>query len=205
MPRRSGGSIGRTGADRGAGVRRWMGVWTALYAAVLLAGAPPGAAAQAAGDDLTTVDGIVTALYASISGGVGVPRDEERFLSLFAPDARLVPTNPRAPAGYIALTPEGYWERSMASLVAMGFTEAEIARTTERFGNVTHVFSTYVSFREDQGDPDVPFARGINSIQLVHHQGRYWVLTVFWDSERPGNPIPARYLPGGSSRPGGDG
>lgn len=152
--------------------------------------------AQAAPDDLTTVDGVITALYASISGGVGVPRNQERFLALFAPDARLVPTNPRAPGGYIALTPEEYWERSMESLVAMGFTEAELSRTIESFGNVTHVFSTYASFREDQGDPEVAFARGINSIQLVRHQGRYWVLTVFWDSERPGNPIPERYLPG---------
>lgn len=166
------------------------------WALVTAAAVPSSLRAQAAGDDLTTVDGIITALYASISGGVGVPRSEDRFLALFAPDARLVPTNARAPGGYIALTPEEYWERSMESLVAMGFTEAEISRTTESFGNVTHVFSTYASYREDQGDPEVAFARGINSIQLVRHQGRYWVLTVFWDSERPDNPIPERYLPG---------
>lgn len=161
----------------------------------LAGGGGPGWA-QAPADDLTTVQGVTTALYASISGGVGEERSRERFMGLFAPDARLMPTNSQAPAGYMALTPEAYWERSMDMLTEMGFTEAEIARTTESFGNVTHVFSTYESYREDQGPPDGPFARGINSIQLVWHQGRYWVLSIFWDSERPGNPIPDRYLPG---------
>ena len=38
--------------------------------------------------------------------------------------------------------------------------------------------------------------RGINSIQLFHDGSRYWVVTVLWDSERPDNPIPPRYLGG---------
>ena len=66
----------------------------------------------------------------------------------------------------------------------------------ETFGNLTHAFSTYESYREDQGDPDTPFARGINSIQLILHRGRYWITSISWDSERPGNPIPDRYIGG---------
>jgi hypothetical protein len=165
-----------------------------LVATLFLPLSPAGFSAQQ--DDLSTVDGVITALYASISGPVGQERDRDRFEALFAPDAKLIPTNSSAPGGYIYLTPETYWDRSAEMLTRIGFTEAEVARTTETFGNITHVFSTYESYRGDEGDPDTPFARGINSIQLVWYQDRYWVLSVFWDSERPDNPIPRRYLGG---------
>jgi hypothetical protein len=58
---------------------------------------------------------------------------------------------------------------------------------------VTHRFSTYES-RGRAEDP-TPFARGINSIQLLNDGQRWWIVTVFWDSERANNPIPAKYLP----------
>ena len=40
-----------------------------------------------------------------------------------------------------------------------------------------------------------PFARGVNSIQLVRQDGRWWVVTILWDVERPDQPIPPPYLP----------
>lgn len=166
-----------------------------LAAALLL---PAGATSQEADPaDVESVDAVITALYASISGPAGEERDFQRFRSLFTPDGKLIPTapvGPNTPHGYLYWTPEEYWERNAAALTRIGFTEAEIGRTTETFGRVTHVFSTYESYREDQGEPDVPFSRGINSIQLVHADGRYWIVSVFWDSERPDNPIPGRYI-----------
>ncbi len=39
-----------------------------------------------------------------------------------------------------------------------------------------------------------PFMRGINSIQLLNDGGRWWVVSVFWDAERPGLTIPSEYL-----------
>ncbi len=74
-----------------------------------------------------------------------------------------------------------------------GFFEREIARRVERFGAVAHVFSTYES-RKAESDP-VPFVRGINSIQLFFDGKRWWAVTIFWDSERPDQPIPAEFLP----------
>ena len=172
-----------------------------LLAAALLMGAA--AVRPAAGQtgtpepdpaDVGSVDAIIAALYDVISGPVGEERDQERFRSLFTPDARLIPTNAQAPDGYVALTPDEYWARSAEQLATIGFTEAEIGRTTETFGLVTHAFSTYESYRGDRGDPDTPFARGINSIQILESGGRFWIMTVMWDSERPGNPIPDRYI-----------
>lgn len=147
--------------------------------------------------DVESVDGIIAALYESISGPAGEPRDWDRFHALFVPEgARLIPSG-RGPKGqptYQVWTPEVYRERAGPQLESGGFFEREIGRTTERFGNVVHVFSAYESLRT-LADPE-PFARGINSIQLFHDDTRYWVVTIFWDSERPDNPIPPRYLGG---------
>ncbi len=38
------------------------------------------------------------------------------------------------------------------------------------------------------------FARGINSFQLFNDGKRWRVVTIYWDAERPGNPIPDKYL-----------
>jgi len=74
-----------------------------------------------------------------------------------------------------------------------GFFERQIAAKTEEFGVMTHVFSTYESRRNAADEKTI--ARGINSIQLLHDGGRCWIVTVYWDSERPGNEIPRKYLP----------
>ena len=165
----------------------------ALTALALLLPAPS-AAQEADPADVATLDGVMAALYDVISGPAGQARDWDRFRSLFIPDgARLVPSGRgQQGAGYQVWTPEQYVERAGASLERDGFFEQEIGRTTEEFGNVVHVFSAYDS-RRTLDDPE-PFARGINSIQMFHDGTRYWIVTIFWDSERPDNPIPARYL-----------
>ncbi len=157
---------------------------------------PAGARAQDADPaDVSSQDAIVAALYDVISGPAGEARDWDRFHSLFIPEgARLIPTGmgPDGTPRHTVLTPAGYVERAGRSLERDGFFEVEIGRVTEEFGNIAHVFSSYAS-RRTADDPE-PFARGINSIQLLHDGSRWWVVTVLWDSERPGNPIPVEYL-----------
>ncbi|HEX7159279.1 MAG TPA: hypothetical protein VF214_09710 [Edaphobacter sp.] len=147
-------------------------------------------------EDVGSVEAIVAALYDVISGPKGQPRDWDRMRSLFIPDARLIPARidrdtHRADA--IVLTVDGYIERSSPTMSANGFFEHSIHNEVEQFGNIVHVWSTYES-RHNADDPQ-PFARGINSIQLLKSGERYYVIEVLWDSERPDNPIPAKYLP----------
>ncbi|HEV2707822.1 MAG TPA: hypothetical protein VGV59_18020 [Pyrinomonadaceae bacterium] len=147
-------------------------------------------------DDLTTIDGIITALYDSISGPAELKRDLTRFRTLFAEGARLIPVRP-APDGSVAaqvLDVDEFFRIASENFKIAGFFEREIARPrTDTFGRITHVLSTYESLRS-ASDPQ-PFARGVNSIQLFHDGTRYHVVTIFWDFERPDNPIPAEYLP----------
>jgi hypothetical protein len=144
--------------------------------------------------DVASVDAIIAALYDVISGPAGQARDWDRFRSLFVPGARLIPTGGPTgqPARAVVLTPDEYVQRSRTTLERDGFFEREIGRTTESFGRITHVFSAYDSKRT-LADA-TPFARGINSIQLLDDGTRWWVVTVYWDAERPDTPIPERYL-----------
>ncbi len=181
-------------------LRRWA--LLAVLAAVPLA-AVPDARAQApttiSADpaDVGSVDAILKALYDVISGPAGQKRNWDRMRSLFVEGARLIPTGQRADGTRVMrmLTVEEYIAGSGPILERDGFFEREIGRTTEQFGQIVHVFSAYDSKRLPT-DP-APFARGINSIQLRHDGTRWWVVTIFWDSERADNPIPAKYLRSG--------
>jgi hypothetical protein len=155
-------------------------------------------AVAAKAEDVDSIDSIIKALYGSISGPAG-HRDLERVRSLFRPDARLMVCRAaRQEAGDGVKTMQVFSIDEFIKVIeprvkTEGFFEREIARRVEHFGSVAHVFSTYES-RRDERDPQ-PFVRGINSIQLFFDGKRWWFVTVFWDSERPGQPIPAEYLP----------
>jgi DNA-binding beta-propeller fold protein YncE len=144
--------------------------------------------------DVASIDAILTALYDVISGPAGQKRNWDRFRGLFAPGARLIPTGrrPDGSQGMRVLTPEDYVNTAGRNLETNGFFEREIGRRTQTFGGITHVFSAYDSKRT--AADAAPFARGINSIQLLNDGKRWWVVTIFWDSERADNPIPAEYL-----------
>jgi hypothetical protein len=146
-------------------------------------------------DDVRSADAIIAALYDVISGPAGQKRDWDRFRSLFTPGARLIPTGRRPDGSHLirVLSPDEYATGSAPMLEANGFFEREISQTSETYGGMVHRFSTYESRRA--ASDSVPFARGINSIQLMNDGQRWWIVTVFWEAERSGNPIPPRYLP----------
>lgn len=154
--------------------------------------APPAISADS--KDVASADAIIAALYDVISGPLGQKRNWDRFRSLFVPGARLIPTSVAADMTrrIRVMTPDEYATASGSRLEQAGFFEREISRTGETFGNVTHAFSTYESRRAAADDK--PFARGINSIQLFNDGARWWIVTVYWDSERKDNPLPAKYL-----------
>jgi DNA-binding beta-propeller fold protein YncE len=141
--------------------------------------------------DVASIDAIISALYDVISGPAGQRRDWDRFRSLFVPGARLIPTGRRQDGMRVlrVITPDEYATNIGPQLENGGFFEREIGRRTEQFGAVVHVFSAYDSKRT--AADTVPFARGINSIQLFNDSKRWWVVSIFWDSERRDNPIPA--------------
>jgi hypothetical protein len=145
--------------------------------------------------DVSSMDGIMKALYEVISGEAGQKRDWNRFRSLFHPGARMIATGKNPQTGVVgarAVTPEEYITRNSAFMEKEGFFEREIARRADIYGNIAQVFSTYASFHK--ADDKKPFQRGVNSFQLLNDGKRWWVMTIYWQGETPENPLPKQYL-----------
>lgn len=158
-----------------------------LLPAVLL----PLAFAQAAEPvDFSTVDGLVRALYTTISGPKGQKRDVELQRKLFVPGARLVATR-KKPDGSIALvnmSVDDYMALAFPYMESKGFFEREAGRRVEQWGRVAQVWSAYESF--ERAEDATPFERGINTLSLVHDGQRWWVAGLVWDAEEPGKAVP---------------
>ena len=145
--------------------------------------------------DVESIDAIIAASYDVISGPVGKKRDWNRDRSLFYPGARLIPT--AKPGANDGLAPqildlEGFIARVEPYFAEHGFFETEIARRTEQFGHIAHVWSTYES--RHSADDSKPFMRGINSVQLFYDGNRWWIVNIFWQQESARDPIPEEYL-----------
>jgi hypothetical protein len=148
-------------------------------------------------DDVSSIDGIINAAYDVISGRAGRPRDWERERALFFPGARLIPTATVPGRNDVDLAPlildvDGYIERVEPIFAQSGFYETEVARRTEQFGQIAHVWSTYES--RHSGEDREPFMRGINSFQLFHDGSRWWIVNIYWQHESAAHRIPEKYL-----------
>ena len=148
--------------------------------------------------DTASVDAVIAALYASVSHPDGQDPDWPRMRKLFLPVGMLVPPK-RPQPGHVHRArrrrlprplPAGHGGREAAG-ETNAFYEIEVARQLDCFGNVCQAFSTYESRRAPTDEK--PFTRGINTIQLLNDGQRWWIASIVWDSERPGNPIPPEY------------
>ena len=143
--------------------------------------------------DVKSLDAIVAAVYDVISGPPGA-RDWNRFNSLFAKDARLiavrVPKDGGKP-GLVVMTAADYAGMAGKYFLEHGFFEHELSRKTDSFGAMTHIYTTYESRETKDGKP---IDRGINSMEFFFDGERWWCVEIYWDAERPGNPIPEKYL-----------
>jgi hypothetical protein len=146
--------------------------------------------------DVASIDAIIKSSYDTISGPARQRRDWDRQRSLFVPGARLIPTAVKAGENEGDLAPQlldvdAYIARVEPFFHDNGFYETEVARRTEQFGHIAHVWSTYES--RHRADDSEPFMRGINSFQLFHDGGRWWIVNIYWQHETTAHPIPENY------------
>lgn len=132
--------------------------------------------------DVSTLDGIIAAMYDVISGPAGQPRDWNRFRSLYIEGARLIPI-PKGGQPPRLLSPEDYIRRVEPIFAVEDFWERETHRDTQILGKVAHVLSTYESSRTPGGPA---FETDKNSIQLMNDGARWWIVNVMWNTPRAG-------------------
>ena len=151
---------------------------------------PPPAAAT----DVRSMDAIMHAYYDVISGPAG-NRDWNRFYSLFVPGGRLIQTSRSGPDRIprtTVMTPQEFAQELGPYFAKNSFYEKEISsHSVDTFGAITQRFSTHVIMDTPS---DAKPERGIASAQLFNDGKRWYIVTVYWDNETPGNAIPSRYL-----------
>src|SRR5580698_4964975 len=141
-------------------------------------------------DDVKSIDAIMHAAYDSISGPAGA-RDWNRFRSLFLPQARFTQIGEGADGAKVVIS----WNvdefvRDAGFIFAKDpFYENALVNKPESYGGMTQVLSSYESKRAPDGKP---FDRGVNSFQVLNDGKRWWIVSIFWDSERADNPLPAK-------------
>jgi hypothetical protein len=137
-----------------------------------------------------TLDSTIKTLYAVISGEKGEARDWELFNYLFAPEAKLIPTGTNKEGVHVArfMSPQEYINTSGEWLVDNGFFEKEVARSVHKLGNIAQVFTTYEAY--NHLGKTTPFMTGINSIQMLYDNNRWWIINVYWQQASKQNPIP---------------
>jgi hypothetical protein len=160
-------------------------------AAFAQASATAAAPATASCPSTRTLDELVKALYAAVSG----PANQDRacFRDVFTADARLAPIR-KLPDGSFQpymLTVQG-WIDAVAKHGNGVFYEKGVLTKTEVYGRLAHLWSTYETHEDLNGKP---IARGINSIQAVNDGTRWRIVEIVWQAETPDAPVPAQYLP----------
>lgn len=167
-----------------------------LAALLLTATALPAFAQEVDPDDVASPDAIVRAGYDAISHAPGESFDWERFRSLFLPEAKLIPNLEQSGGELQVLSPQGFtdWIDSVMDVDAenyQGFVEEVIHNEVFQYGDIAHVTSSY---QKRFWDGDDILGRGINSFQLVHNGGRWWIVSVVWDEEVGAGALPHEFM-----------
>jgi hypothetical protein len=139
--------------------------------------------------EFATIDGLMTALYESISGPPG-GQDFELSRRIQHPDVRLVRTRLDETGKPVAFSFSGdeYEANARALLADMPFYEVETERRVVRFGNVAQVFSAYEARTAPEGGELIK--RGMNCAHLFDDGARWWLMHMIWDDERDGVEVP---------------
>ncbi|QXP78973.1 MULTISPECIES: hypothetical protein [Winogradskyella] len=144
--------------------------------------------------NVATLDSTIATLYTVVSGEKGVKRDWVLFKHLFHNNAKLIPagTSSEGKKAVRYMSSDDYITTSGNWFDRNGFYQKETQRTVETFGNITHVFSSYESYKT-KGD-ETPFLKGVNSIQLFNDGTRWWIINLYWAQESKNKPMPKPHL-----------
>lgn len=140
-------------------------------------------------NDVKTIDALIKASYEVVSGEKGASRQWERDNYLHHPKA-VYSYFDRQKNQQSTLTLAEFHKETDDMIFATAFYEREINREVRIYGNIAHVWSTY----ETRLQKDGPVARrGINSIQLVYENNRWFVISWTFCGETENNKIPQTF------------
>lgn len=140
-------------------------------------------------NDAKTIDALIKASYEVVSGEKGAKRQWERDIYLHHPEA-VYSYFDKQKGGQRTMTLQEFHKETDAMVFHTDFYESEINREVRVFGNIAHVWSTYETRLEKDGKVE---RRGINSIQLIYENDRWYILSWTFCGETDENIIPKTF------------
>lgn len=140
-------------------------------------------------NDVQTIDALIKASYEVVSGEKGAKRQWERDQYLHHQKA-VYSFLDRVKQEQVTMTLEEFHKETDEMIFNTAFYESEVNREVRIFGNIAHVWSTYETKLEKNGKVE---RRGINSIQLVFENNRWYIISWIFCGETDKNIIPKTF------------
>lgn len=138
--------------------------------------------------DLDDILALCPRLYAAVGWNAQKAPDWDTFRACCHPAATLAALSSGAASPIPVETFVVAMTEQRATGALTDFSEVEIARHVEAFGNVASVHSSFIA--EMNGEK----RRGVTFAQIVRHEGRWVILSAIWDNEDDGKIIPASLI-----------
>lgn len=140
-------------------------------------------------NDAKTIDALMKASYEVVSGEKGAKRQWERDNYLHHPKV-VYSFFDRKKQEQVTMTLPEFHKETDKMVFDTAFYEDEVNREVRVFGNIAHVWSTYETRLEKNGKVQ---RRGINSIQLIFENNRWYIISWTFSGETDKNIIPKTF------------
>jgi hypothetical protein len=140
-------------------------------------------------EDVKTIEALIKASYEVVSGEKGAKRHWERDNYLHHPKA-VYSYFDRVQNKQATMTLEEFHKETDDMVFNTAFYENEVNREVRVFGNMAHVWSTYETRLEKNGKVE---RRGINSIQVIYENNRWYIISWTFCGETDKNTIPKTF------------
>ena len=139
--------------------------------------------------DAQTIDALIKASYEVVSGEKGAKRQWERDRYLHHPQA-VYSYFDKEKGKQVTVSLDAFHQATDKMVFNTAFYESEVKREVRVFGNIAQVWSTYETRLEEDGKVE---RRGINSIQLVYENNRWYIVSWVFCGENESNIIPRTF------------
>jgi hypothetical protein len=141
-----------------------------------------------------TPEQAVATLWRALSHEAGQPGDETALRAILHPDAMVYGARYRDGAAALSVARGSDFAAGIGRVGGKGFHECEVAREVRQYDRFAAVYSV-VESRTERAAPKADFT-GVNSIQLYRADDGWRIIALYYQVERPGQPIA---LPGGKA------
>lgn len=147
-------------------------------------------AVSAEGPAFDTAESVVDELYGLVTFDPGTTPDWDRVRNLFIPEAVIVIRTTRTETSVFSL--DGFVDDFVsfidrAKAEQTGFSERILRTKSMVFGDIAHVLVLYEA--QIPGSPRGP-QQGVDSIQLIRRDGRWWIASIVNEIPATGRPLP---------------